>query len=309
MVSRVFYSHLVSLLYPWMGVYEAALLVNVALWEVASLAVWRLALLVGMGRAGAFLAGLLTATSVGFITVAGQVISYQGAYCAIALTVYFCARAVYRPGEGPRNPVLAGIVAGAGFLTYELVNLLAFAAVLFLLHRRVRHLLVFLSLALAPALLLHLLSMAVGLRVFHYDLLAELLAGLGHGWTTPLGRLTGYGASLVLGLLQAFVFLTPLLALVGWWSDRDSSRRVFFALLVLVLAVPVALGSNPWPRNYFHAFPGIYILAVAGLFHLGDLIGRLGPRASLARALAIGTGAALALISSHLTVYRYYYYG
>jgi hypothetical protein len=284
---------------PVTGPYLGFVVVNVALWVLATLATRALALRRTGSPLVAALAAVLVATAPAFAALVGQALPYGASYALFVCGLWYCERIGLFSGNARWSiSLLAGLAVGASLLVYDLYMLPLFVA-LYGARRMARARLgAFLVAAALPKLVWALYWSAAHLPRYTQNedhpleaLRAWIdLAQRGGPGLSQLPAYAALAAHVGLNVLAAFLFLPALLAaweLLHWRQLRDLDW--YLAVLVAGCA-PAAFMVSTWPhipRWYVYAFPAVYILAALGAVRLARTRRGLGPRARAALAGAV----------------------
>ncbi len=298
------YALLGSVLAPLVGAYASFVILNVLVWAAAAVATCALALRHTRSWLVAVLAALLVSTAPAFEALAGQALPYVASYSLFVLSLWLFDRARLFERSTPTRIALAcGLIAGLGFVFYDLYMLPAFGVAYALLTRRMP----LRNLALA------LVGMALPRLIWSEYWQLMHLASYSHNETHPAEALaawfdparTGQGVSMLkayvllaahgaLNVGAAFLFWPVLLAAgeLGLLIRRRAPEAAWFVAVAVGGFAPALFMLSTWPhipRWYAYGFPAVYILAAAAAVRVaGWLASATGSqRAQIGLAVAI----------------------
>jgi len=309
------YSLVGSTLAPLIGTYASFVVVNIAFWVAAAVATYLLALRFTRDRTIAVLASVLVATAPAFEALAGQALPYVASYSLFVLGLLLFDRArLFERDTSAGTAIACGLIAGIGFVFYDLFMLPAFVVAYGVFRRMpLRNMLLALGVMLVPRLVWS----------FYWE--SQHLASYSHNETHPLEALlawfdpsrTGAGLSMIKGYLflaahgalnigAAFLFWPVLLACVELWMRRRTHEALWFVAVLVAGFAPALFMVSTWPhipRWYAYGFPAVYILAAAGAVRFGRWVAR-----STGRSQRVMVGIAVvvvlpALVLSNLDVF------
>jgi len=270
------YSLVGSTLAPLVGVYASFVLVNIVFWVAAVVATYLLALRFARDRTIAVLAAVLVATAPAFEALAGQALPYVASYSLFVLGLLLFDRArLFERDTSAATAIACGLIAGIGFLFYDLFMLPAFVVAYGVLRRMpVRNMLLALGAMVVPRVAWSLYWEASHLASYSHNEthpLEALLAWFDSAKTGEgLARIKAYmflAAHGALNVGAAFLFWPLVLACIELWKLRRTPEALWFVAVAAAGFAPALFMLSTWPhipRWYAYGFPAVYILAAAG---------------------------------------------
>jgi hypothetical protein len=311
------YPLLGSALAPLVGTYASFVLINLLFWTAAAVATYALALRRTGSTVVGLLAAMLVTTGPTFEALAGQALPYVASYAVFVLGLWlFDALRLFERDTSVRTAMAAGLVAGAGFLIYDLYMLPAFVVAYGVFRRMAwRNLLLVLIAMAVPRLTWSLYWQVAHLAAYGHNEAhpAEALAAwfdsarLGDG----VSRLKGYvllAAHGALNIGAAFLFWPVLLALVelGVLIRQRRPETLWYLAVAIGGFAPALFMLSTWPhipRWYAYGFPAVYILAAAAAVRIAGWLARAARPNALRAPVAVAVVLLLpAVVLSNLDV-------